>query len=152
MRTDHGALALRPEFKQASPTSQESEGQARPLPVGTLLSPLTLSFHPEGTNVGPIPFVVRCGPGQFEQHVTSGCCFSQHSNWSCSIRVRNLHREDNFIGCQFTRIFTKYKTTSQGPGFRSQQHVYSIHSPRYTTASRQQPEDQDVWCETESQQ
>lgn len=53
-----------------------TENALQLLPVWTLLSSLTFSFHPEGANVRSVPFVVGCGPGQFEQHVTGGCGFS----------------------------------------------------------------------------
>ena len=69
-----------------------TENAARLLPVWTLLSSLTLSFHPEGTDVRPIPLVVGRGPGQLEQHVTGGRGLPQHANWPRPVRVGNLHR------------------------------------------------------------
>ena len=45
------------------------------LPVWILLSSFTFSFYPEGANVGSIPLVVGCGPGQLEQHVTDDVAF-----------------------------------------------------------------------------
>lgn len=60
------------------------------MPVWTLLSSLTLSFHPEGTDVRPIPLVVGRGPGQLEQHVTGGRGLPQHANWPRPVRVGNL--------------------------------------------------------------
>lgn len=45
-------------------------------PVGTLLPSLTLSLHPEGADVWPVPLVVWSGPGKFQQHITRAGSFT----------------------------------------------------------------------------
>lgn len=63
------------------------------LPVGTLFPSLTLSLHPEGANVRSVSLIVRCGSGQFQQHVTGAGGFANLAHWPCAIRDSQLKKE-----------------------------------------------------------
>ena len=71
-------------FLSPSPLLPPSPSLFPPLPSPSLLPPLLPSlfptpphFDPEGTDVWPVPLVVRCCSGQLHQH-TAGCLCLPH--------------------------------------------------------------------------
>lgn len=64
-------------------------------PVGTLLPSLTLSLHPEGADVRPVPLVIWCGPGQFQQHITRAGRFTELAHRPCAIRIGYLRAQNS---------------------------------------------------------
>lgn len=127
------------------PVVNRLSAQAVSVPVGTLLSSLALSFHPEGADVRTVAFVVGSGSGQLQQHVAGRSSFSQSTNWSSAIRIGYLKAGRTQIITCISALSTNAQNQSEqvalrklghcSPFLPTQSHTKSMNMATLTSRS-----------------